>query len=92
MTTMGPKPYYEHMARRQVLVQLTDELVAELDREAQERGISRSAVLRTAIDSFLQRESVAALERRLVEGYRRHPADEVDTTETVRQLIQEEPW
>lgn len=86
--------YDLHMAnRRQVLVQLSDELVAGLDREAGERGVNRSALIREALASFLERESVEALERRWLEGYRRIPPDlEVDGTWVLRELEREDPW
>src|SRR6266571_2117054 len=41
------------MARRQVLVQLTDELVTLLDRRAAQSGKSRSEVIRAAIEHHL---------------------------------------
>lgn len=61
------------MARVQTMVQLTDELVDELDREARRTGESRSAVIRTAISAYLaEREHVTKV-RRYVDGYRTHP-------------------
>lgn len=41
------------MTRTQTLVQLTDELVSLLDDEAGRRGLSRSALIREAISSYL---------------------------------------
>ena len=38
-----PLPYDSHMARTQTMVQLSDDLLADLDREAARKGVSRSA-------------------------------------------------
>lgn len=55
------------------MVQLTDELVEMLDQEAGRRGISRSAVIREALDRHLSEAREAAHSRRIVEGYERVP-------------------
>lgn len=55
------------------MVQLTDELVAELDREARRLGSSRSALIRDAVVAYLAQHSEAEKIRRYVEGYRRFP-------------------
>lgn len=52
------------------MVQLTTELVAELDAEAARRGVSRSALIRDALAVFFQDASDEATARRIVEGYR----------------------
>lgn len=61
------------MGRRQTLVQLTDELVRGLDREAQARGLSRSALIRTLLAESLEDEREAEIGRQIVEGYTRIP-------------------
>jgi hypothetical protein len=66
------------MARTQTMVQLTDELVAELDREAARLGSSRSALIRDAVVTYLAQHSEAEKIRRYVEGYRRFPPGEPD--------------
>jgi hypothetical protein len=55
------------------MVQLTDELIGLLDEEAARRGVSRSALIREALDRYLaeSREQVAT--RSIVEGYTRMP-------------------
>jgi hypothetical protein len=90
------------MARVEALVQLTDQLIAELDAEAGRRGISRSALIREAVEAHLADSREAELTRRIVEGYRRVPPatpDEwgdlqrqadVTTVETMRRLDIEE--
>jgi hypothetical protein len=55
------------------MVQLTDELVDLLDREAARRGLSRSALIRAALEEFLHHDHEAAISRRIVEGYTRIP-------------------
>ncbi|MHB1244152.1 MAG: ribbon-helix-helix domain-containing protein, partial [Gaiellaceae bacterium] len=40
------------VARKQILVQLTDDLVAVLDRQARRRSVSRSQVIREAIEQY----------------------------------------
>lgn len=68
--------YADHMARRETLVQLTDELVAALDEVATRRSTSRSQLIRSVLEEFVGKEDEAEKERRLIEGYRRIP----DTT------------
>jgi hypothetical protein len=65
--------YDRTMARTQTMVQLTDELVAALDREAERSGRSRSAVIREAIEYHLAQRGRAAALRRYTEGYQRMP-------------------
>ena len=55
------------------MVQLTSELVAELDRVASREGKSRSAVIRRAIADYLENEARDDRVRRWVDGYRRMP-------------------
>jgi predicted transcriptional regulator len=63
------------VARTQTLVQLTDELVLLLDRAAVERGVSRSAVIRQAIEEHLKVEERRAIDAAIREGYLRHAAE-----------------
>jgi metal-responsive CopG/Arc/MetJ family transcriptional regulator len=60
------------------MVQLSDDLVKRLDEEAQERGVSRSALIRTVLTEFLKTESLQAKIERYVEGYRRMPQPTID--------------
>jgi len=61
------------MARRQTLVQLTDEQVAALDELAGRQGRSRSSLIRRAVDDLLAADERAAVGRRIAEGCRRIP-------------------
>jgi hypothetical protein len=63
------------MARRQVLVQLDDDLVARLDALAARRKVSRSELLRRGALAVLEAEELADADKALVEAYRRQPQD-----------------
>ena len=64
-----------HMARRQVLVQLDDDLVERLDALAQALDTSRSDLLRRGALAVLEAEDLAAADRTLIDAYRRQPSD-----------------
>jgi len=63
------------MARREVLVQLDDELVARLDALAEREGTNRSELLRrgalAVLDALAERDDDTAL----IEAYRRTPQE-----------------
>lgn len=83
------------MARKPVLVQFDDELLARLDRVSEEKGRSRSAVVREAVERYVVKESVEEKDRRTIDGYTRIPDDgEFDAwaEASVREMIAEEPW
>jgi predicted transcriptional regulator len=63
------------MARKEVLVQLDDELVRRLDALAAQLGISRSELVRRGALAVLEAEELAAADRRLVDAYRARPQD-----------------
>lgn len=67
--------YHMVMARREVLVQLDDELVDRLDTLASALGTSRSELLRRGAQAVLEAEQLAAADRELQAAYRRQPAD-----------------
>jgi metal-responsive CopG/Arc/MetJ family transcriptional regulator len=70
--------YNMAMARRQTLVQLTDDLLALLDERAARSGRSRSEIIRSAIERELATEREAAIDEAIVEGYMRIPPSEDD--------------
>ena len=82
------------MARRPTLVQLNDELLAALDERAARRGLSRSQLIRTAIETSIAGDEDAAIDAAIVEGYTRIPPPEHDPwaeagfSESMRTL----PW
>jgi Arc/MetJ-type ribon-helix-helix transcriptional regulator len=61
------------MARTQTLVQLSDSLLAALDQRAAQRGVSRSQVIREALEAHLAADHDAEISRRIIEGYERIP-------------------
>lgn len=66
------------MARTQTMVQLNDALLSQLDEVAAASGVSRSAVIRTAVTEFLAERRADRLVERYLEGYRRQPPKEPD--------------
>jgi metal-responsive CopG/Arc/MetJ family transcriptional regulator len=77
------------MARKQVIVQLDDALLAELDREAATRKLSRSEILRRAARVYLDAADEAEKERRMLEAYRRLPDHDPDWDATLARLAAE---
>ncbi len=63
------------VARKQVLVQLDDELVEGLDRLAEEEGVSRSELIRRAARVLIQQADWAEADRKMIEAYRRQPQE-----------------
>lgn len=67
--------YHMLMPRKQVLVQLDDELVAGLDELAERLEVSRSELLRRGAVAVLEAARLDEAERALVAAYRRLPPD-----------------
>lgn len=63
------------MGRREVLVQLDDDLVTRLDDLARQRGVSRSVLLRQGALAVLEAADLAAADAQLQEAYRRQPQE-----------------
>jgi hypothetical protein len=63
------------MSRREVLVQLDDELVTRLDHLASERGTSRSELLRRGAIAVLEAADLRRADDDLQGAYRRIPQD-----------------
>lgn len=85
------------IARKQTLVQLSDELIDLLDGVAARRGISRSALIREAIESHLHDERETEIDRQIVEAYTRMPQTEEEIewaelglTEMLQRMDEEE--
>lgn len=57
------------------MVQLNEELLELLDFRAQHDGVSRSHVIRVAIEAYLGEDRERRLDRLIIEGYRRMPQD-----------------
>lgn len=67
--------YHMVMARREVLVQLDDDLVEQLDELAAALGTNRSELMRRGAQAVLDAERLAAADQQLRAAYRRQPAD-----------------
>jgi Arc/MetJ-type ribon-helix-helix transcriptional regulator len=88
----GPYCYHMPVARTQTLVQLTDELLARLDRHRAPTGRSRSEVIREAVERYLAADREAEIDRLLVQAYTKEPQAEVWRDEPARRMIAAEPW
>ena len=63
------------MSRREVLVQLDDDLVDRLDKVAKTLGTNRSELLRRGAQAVIDSEDTLAADRNLVDAYRRQPPE-----------------
>ncbi|MEJ7765289.1 MAG: CopG family transcriptional regulator [Acidimicrobiales bacterium] len=79
------------MARKEVLVQLDDDLVRSLDKLADQQGTSRSELLRRGAVAVLEAADVAAADRQLQESYRRTPQDPAVVSAAARLASQTGP-
>ncbi len=82
------------MARTQTIVQLSDELLAELDAlRAQTPGRSRSELIREALEAYISQRRSAAIDAAIVDGYTRVPPQEnFGAMAAARASIEVEPW
>jgi metal-responsive CopG/Arc/MetJ family transcriptional regulator len=82
------------MARTQTLVQLDDQLLAHLDQRAAELGVSRSKLVREAIEMYLAATIDAEIDAAIVAGYTRQPPPDLDPLihQTAVASIESEPW
>ncbi len=84
------------MARTQTLVQLSDELLGQLDARVAREGRNRSELIREALSAYLAVDREAKIDRLIVEGYTREPqtAEELAYAElgTRTMLANVEPW
>lgn len=63
------------MARREVLVQLDDDLVARLDELAARLGTNRSELLRRGAHAVISAQDLALADQEMVAAYQRQPND-----------------
>jgi metal-responsive CopG/Arc/MetJ family transcriptional regulator len=81
------------VARAQTLIQLTDRLLAALDQYAAQVGRSRSDVIRSAIEHYLEEVLQDEIDRAVVDGYTRVPQEPDAYIEAAaRDSIAAEPW
>ena len=83
--------YHMVMARREVLVQLDDDLVEALDRIAAVRGTSRSEVLRRAARAIVEADEEARADAELIAAYTAQPQDPAETDAYMRIAIESWP-
>jgi hypothetical protein len=83
--------YHMVMGRREVLVQLDDELVSQLDRLAAAAGVSRSELLRRGALAVIQAAELAEADWELVAAYRRQPQDPAIVQAAARLAAQTAP-
>ena len=82
--------YHMNMARKEVLVQLDDELVERLDRLARAQRTSRSELLRRGALAVLHADEIEQADQALRAAYRRLPQDPA-VVESVARLAAETP-
>jgi metal-responsive CopG/Arc/MetJ family transcriptional regulator len=80
------------MARTQTLVQLTDELLAQLDSRAAREGRSRSDLIREALSDYLAAGREAEIDRQIVEAYTLRPQEDLGASWAARASIAAESW
>lgn len=78
--------------RTQVLVQLSDELIAVLDERSVTMGKSRSGLIREAVENYMAESVQAEIDRQIVEAYSQMPAEDIWAKATAKELIAAEPW
>ena len=76
--------YHMVMARKEVLVQLEDDLVKALDQIAKERGTNRSERLRTAARVIVTADDEAKADAELIAAYTAVPQDPQETEAMLR--------
>lgn len=82
------------MARTQTIVQLSDELLAELDSlRKQTGGGSRSEMIREALELYLAQRNDERIDAAIVAGYTRvPPAEDFVSLNLLRSALEEESW
>ena len=80
------------MPGTQTIVQLTDELLAELDARRARDGRSRSELIREALEAYLADDRDAATDRAIVDGYTRTPPTDDLGDWAARRTVAAEPW
>ena len=84
------------MTSEQVAVRIPTDLLAKLD-ELVRSGLyeSRAAAVRAGLEAIAEIEHRRAVDRSIVEGYRRIPPTSIEdesALESMREAIAEEPW
>jgi metal-responsive CopG/Arc/MetJ family transcriptional regulator len=81
------------VARHQTIVQLTAPLLAALDERAAHLGVSRSRLIRDAVEAYLAADRAAAIDEAIVAGYTRVPPERAPWADAEAiASIRAEPW
>jgi Arc/MetJ-type ribon-helix-helix transcriptional regulator len=80
------------VARKQTLVQLSDDLLTRLDRLTARAGRSRSEVIRDAVEAYLAADREAEIDRQIVAAYSARPQEDVWGPDAALRMIAAEPW
>jgi predicted transcriptional regulator len=81
------------MARQQTLVHLTDDLVAALEDRAARLKVSRSHVIRVAVEEYLRTDREAEIDAAIIDGYTRIPPEPDPWAEAAaRESIRRDAW
>ncbi|MCA1689987.1 MAG: ribbon-helix-helix protein, CopG family [Actinobacteria bacterium] len=81
------------MGRTQTLVQLSDELLGQLDARVAREGRSRSELIRDALAGYLASDIEAEIDRCIVAAYTRQPPEDLlGADATARAMVRAEPW
>lgn len=77
------------------MVQLNVSLLELLDQRAAREGISRSQLIRDAVQAYLDADARAAALQLVIEGYAQRPEADEDIRRAhadARTLVEDEPW
>lgn len=77
------------------MVQLNQSLLASLDARADRDGMSRSQLIRDAVEAYLAADVEAIALQQVVQGYARVPETDEELAaahDDARALVDEEPW
>lgn len=80
------------MARTQTIVQLDEELRARLDDRARADGVSRSRVIRDAVEAWLGDDHEARIARHMAEFWSRDPDEDAAEMERTMDAAAREAW
>lgn len=80
------------VARRQTLVQLSDDLLERLDARRAQEHRSRSELIREAVERYLADDREAAIDRLIVDAYTQQPQEDLGAEQAAKRLIAAEPW
>jgi metal-responsive CopG/Arc/MetJ family transcriptional regulator len=83
---------YGPVGRTQTLVQLSDDLLAQLDARMVREGRSRSELIREALAVYLGADREAEIDRQIVEAYTRQPQEDLGAEWAARASIAAENW